>query len=120
MKSFIATLPLCPMPYVRMTQRSKWTDRAQAYLASQQQIGMLIRAQSKGKMFPPRTPLRLSIMFFCRRGTMHNRDLNNLVKALEDACNGVIWDDDRWIDQYGEIARIPWNHDETRLKVEVL
>jgi len=31
-------------------------------------------------------------------GGFNNRDLDNEIKAILDACNKVVWVDDRWVD----------------------
>lgn len=89
------------IPYVRMTQRSKWVDpRAQAYLASK----AAIQYQLKNQMvlenldpLPDRTPLEVSLSF--QRPAMHKCDLDNLLKAVLDACQGIVFKDDRWVDR---------------------
>jgi Holliday junction resolvase RusA-like endonuclease len=32
-------------------------------------------------------------------------DLDNLIKAVKDALNGVAWDDDRHVRRYGEMGK---------------
>lgn len=95
------------VPYTRMTQRSKWTDTAQRYLASQQALALQMRGQMAEHgwaMCPAKLPLRLRVVFgWC----VHTHDLSNLLKAVEDAGNRIIWADDRWIDRI-ETSREDW------------
>ena len=91
-------------PYTRMTQRGKWTPRAQKYLASQKAIRLELAAQmavNGWARIPAGQPLVLRLTF---SAATHRNDLSNLTKAIEDAANGVVWDDDRWIDRI-EAAR---------------
>lgn len=91
-----------PKPYVRMTQRGKWVKpEAQAYLASKadfaEQMREKMRRRGRGP-FPRRVPLHVDIAFYYANGADHKRDLDNEVKAILDAGNGVVWADDCWID----------------------
>lgn len=100
-------------PYVRMTQRSKWVDpQAQAYLASKDALALQFQAQS-GFWTPLARGVPLTVEIEIEHaGGFHNRDLDNEVKAILDAAQGVVYDDDRWIDQIrairtrGEAERI--------------
>lgn len=89
------------IPYVRMTQRSKYSDpRAKAYLASQTANGLQVKSQMSlngWDMLPGQTPLFLAVVF-AYPGGWHNKDVDNQYKAVADACNGVVYPDDRWID----------------------
>ena len=85
-------------PYVRMTQRSKHVNaQAQQYLASKDELRLQLKSwmQHWGYERLGREPLRVEITF---GGVNHRQDLDNLVKAVLDACNGIVWEDDRWVD----------------------
>ena len=100
---FVAYLPGRHRPYTRMTQKGKWVDkRAKAYLKSQSRLrGCLMEAKvtqgyTTGPIFERGVPLRVVLLYdWC----LNNMDISNLLKAVEDAANGIIWDDDRWIDE---------------------
>jgi len=95
-------------PYTRMTQRSKWRDpQALEYLSSQDAIRVQLRQQmvkNDWEMLPERTPLILSAGFFFPSG-WHRADCSNRLKAIEDAANGIVWKDDRWIDLYDTVGQ---------------
>lgn len=87
-------------PYVRMTQNSKWTDeQAQEYLASKAAIGWQLTQQmaAQGARILGREPIEARISFTIAGG-MHRADLDNLVKAVLDAAQGIVMEDDRWVD----------------------
>ena len=90
-------------PYVRMTQRGKWVNKqAQQYLNSKSTLMTLIRNQMQQKdyeMMPAQTPLSVSITVHTHTSQGHRADLDNIVKAILDACQGIAFKDDRWIDQ---------------------
>ena len=86
------------VPYTRMTQGSLWTERSKRYLASQEALRVQMQNQmalNGWDMYPKEVPLKVRLVFgWCA----HNCDLSNLLKAVEDAANKVMWADDRWID----------------------
>jgi Holliday junction resolvase RusA-like endonuclease len=70
---------------------------AQEYLASKAAIALQFRSQMAGGEMIGRHPLGVEILF-CRTGGFHHCDLDNLVKGVLDAANGIVYADDRWID----------------------
>ena len=92
-------------PYVRMTRRGKWVDPdAQAYLASRAAIQMQLKAQmaERGYSALGRAPIRVRLWIRVWE-RLHTKDLDNQVKAVLDACNGIVWADDRWIDDIAAV-----------------
>lgn len=92
-------------PYVRMTQRGKWVDpQAQAYLASKAALGRQFQEQMVGRWMHIERgwPLYVGIYIEHVKG-FHNRDLDNEVKAILDAMQGIVFDDDRWVDRLDAI-----------------
>jgi len=93
------TLPGPVKPYVRMTQRSRYANvEAREYLESRNTLKDAMRAlmlSNHYEMFVRGVPLYVMIRArWCR----HNQDLDNIVKAVLDAGNGIIYEDDCWID----------------------
>lgn len=89
-------------PYVRMTRRGKYVSlEAQEYLASKAELSYQIKqamlAQGR-EMFPGQTPLSVVIALYAPSKPGHRCDLDNQVKAILDACNGIVFPDDRWVD----------------------
>ena len=106
-------------PYVRMTQRSKWVDRqAQEYIGSKTRLGRQMKQIMADHGFDmlPRCPLRVKIEILMTGG-VHRCDLDNQVKALLDAAQGIVFPDDRWVDVV-EAHRIKSDEDLTILQVE--
>jgi Holliday junction resolvase RusA-like endonuclease len=92
-------------PYVRMTQRSRYSEpQAIEYIASRNRLRDDMRTlmlANRWQMIPRGVPMEVGIIIgWCR----HNQDLDNIVKAVLDAANGVIYEDDCWIDSI-EAAR---------------
>ena len=88
-------------PAVRMTQRSKYVDEdAQEYLASKDDIGYQLKNQMQHNgwaMLPDETPLVL-LVEFTLPGWLQKADLSNQIKTVEDAAQGIVYANDRWID----------------------
>ncbi len=79
-----------PVPYVRMTTRSKWTARAQRYLAYCGAV--TLRAREAG-IRPIDGPVIVAVVVV----TAGRGDLDNYVKAILDSLNGVAYADDRQV-----------------------
>jgi Holliday junction resolvase RusA-like endonuclease len=97
--SFILTGHI--VPYVRMTRRGKWVnERAKLYLASQEALAWQMKqtmSENDLPMLPERTPLQVSILITVSK-RLHCSDLDNQVKAVLDAAQGVVFKNDLWID----------------------
>lgn len=90
------------LPYVRMTQASKWVnDAAQRYLTNQAQLqlelAMIMRRDYDYKLLPAKTPLWVEITLVVTN-RLHTKDGDNQLKALLDAMSKIVYPDDRWID----------------------
>ena len=98
--SYHIKLEGCFKPYVRMTQRGKFVRRqAQEYLASKDALKLqLTQEMIDREMLPDRTPLKVFFLIGHDHG-FHNRDLDNEVKALLDAMQGIVFRNDCWIDE---------------------
>ena len=89
------------VPAVRMTRRSKFVDtRAQAYLASKTDIQYQLKAQMVSKdykMLAGQTPLGvvISVTYTSHK---NNHDLDNLIKSALDSMQGIVYQNDCWID----------------------
>jgi Holliday junction resolvase RusA-like endonuclease len=113
------------VPYVRMTQRSKWTDpRARLYLDSQAAIRWQLTSQmltNAWHRLPEREPLVVTVAFDIGK-RMHTTDCDNMAKAVIDAAQGVVYANDAWIDELHVYRQQLDNltEDTTRMRVEVL
>lgn len=89
-------------PYVRMTKRGKWVKpQAKEYLASKSNLQWKIKEQMQEHgyhMMPEQEPLYASAIVYVHTSQGHRADLDNILKAILDACNGIVYPDDRWID----------------------
>ena len=92
------SVPGRPVPAVRMTQKGKWGNAAQRYLAYKRQVALCAQAAMAGKN-PVEGPVvaEMSVFVSGRRG-----DIDNYIKSVFDACNGIVYRDDR---QIGEIRQ---------------
>ncbi len=85
-------------PYVRMTQKGKWVDpQAREYLASKGQLASALRFQMLRYVWDPipaKTPFAISLHY--QAPNIFQFDLDNVLKAVMDAANGLIFPDDRW------------------------
>jgi len=105
-------------PYVRMTQRGKWVKpEAKAYLASKQRLQFQLYSEMVDRpMMPGQAPLAVFLVI-SHSGGFHNRDLDNEIKALLDAMNGIVYPDDRWIDEI-RASRVEGDRDAIHVYVE--
>jgi Holliday junction resolvase RusA-like endonuclease len=103
-------IPIKPMGAVRTTQKQKFVDkRAQRYLTYKQQIALLVSKQIEK---PSDRPILADITFYMPmpnswsgkkkerlNGQIHTSkpDIDNLIKGVFDAINGICWKDDRQV-----------------------
>lgn len=105
-------------PYVRMTRRGMYVNpRAMAYRAWQEGFRIALRMAYHDEMFPAQTPLSVSIKI--GEPILHTHDIDNSVKAVLDACNGIVCPDDRWIDRL-ETERVQCDVPYVMIDVEVM
>lgn len=108
-------------PYVRMTQASKFADpQAQEYLASKDALQWQIKQQMAANdwgMIARGIPLGATLFV---RPARHNADLDNIGKAVRDAAQGVVYEDDRWIDYIRSERTKGWDGDVAYLIVFLL
>jgi len=90
------------LPYVRMTQRGKWVKaRAREYLASQDALSWELRRQmveNGWERIPKGVPLEVEV-WIEQTERLHTKDFDNELKAVVDAAEGVVYENDRWIDR---------------------
>lgn len=86
-------------PYVRQTQRSKYVDEsAQEYNGNRDALRYKIREELiamglPAPLYPKSARLRMHVVV-ARKKDQTRTDASNLLKAVEDAGNEVLYDDD--------------------------
>jgi len=94
-------------PYVRMTQRGKFVKKdAQEYLAWKDKAGYQLKQQAQAVTNPALDMLPLFVrgiplsvyIYLLVDGGLHYCDIDNCAKAILDAAQGIIFEDDRWVD----------------------
>ena len=102
------------VPAVRMTQKSKCVNgQAQRYLVYKDAIGY--RAKEANCVCiadPERVSLHIFAYAYKRKW-----DLSNVIKAVEDACNHICWDDDRQIVSINALVMEVASADVERLEI---
>jgi crossover junction endodeoxyribonuclease RusA len=91
------------VPYTRMTQRGKFVKPdALRYLASQKELKFLMSVANHNKEYyldyyvPEKCQFSLVVAFYVN--SMHHCDLDNMIKAVLDAGQGILYKDDRYCD----------------------
>lgn len=114
---FFITGPI--VPYVRMTQRSKYANpRARDYNANQMIVKMQLRDRMREhnwEMIPRGVPLQITVWVKMSQ-RLHISDLDNQLKAVLDGLQGVVFEDDRWCDK---LTVLRWLGDEDKVTVWV-
>jgi Holliday junction resolvase RusA-like endonuclease len=89
------------VPAVRMTQASRFTDRAQVYLTNRGIIQMQIRLQMMEKRyekFHDKTSLYIHVDYWPPKGKRQQGDVDNILKSVKDAMAGLLFKNDVWFD----------------------
>lgn len=108
------TVPGRAIPAVRMTQRSKFTPRAQRYLAYKNQVGWVARQHMQGK--PTSEPVAVEVKVFLSGG--NQGDVDNYFKSIADSLNKIVYADDRQVKTI-KASKIECEKDEERVEVKV-
>jgi Holliday junction resolvase RusA-like endonuclease len=94
------TIPEPVVPYTRMTQRSKYVNQAaHKYLMSRDVLRWYMRQamEAGDHTMLDHKPLCCILQFSVT--TIHKADLDNLIKAVLDAAQTIVFKDDRWVEQ---------------------
>lgn len=88
------------VPYTRMTQRSKWRNaQAKRYLDWKERARMQLKPQMyTRRILPKHAPLSVTIRI-SQAHNLRTSDLDNNVKAILDAAQGIVFADDRDINE---------------------
>ena len=108
-------IDIVPMGAVRMTRKSKFVDNdAKGYLDYKSAVYFEVLKQLNGVYNPINTAVGVEVLFkmpipesWSKRekekapGTLHTKkpDIDNMVKGLFDALNGLIWVDDNRVSE---------------------
>jgi crossover junction endodeoxyribonuclease RusA len=88
-------IPGHPVPAARMTRRGRWVKaQARRYLDYREWV-QLCCLRAAGARDILAGPLRIALRFYVEGGS--RGDWDNLAKAVTDAANGILWEDDRQI-----------------------
>ena len=96
------------MPYVRHTRTTRWRHghasgvRARAYNESRAALRDALTGIMLAEGISPFPAVKLGMASKFVMPKANVTDLGNYEKALEDACNGIVFPDDRWIWKRGE------------------
>lgn len=109
-RKFIIHGPI--VPFVHRTHRGKHSPRAQRYHASQAAIGIQLKSQMQHRgwtMIERGQPLALRI--HVTRPRIHTLDATNLQKAIEDAAQHIVFENDAWVvDIHTTLEQGPEHH----------
>lgn len=100
--------PLSPRPAPRPDSSGKQRYSPKWYRKWKQDFGLFARLAMKGR--PPLTGnLKLSALFYKLKPkdpkSKQYGDLDNLLKAVKDAMNGICYIDDSQVTQYGRCGK---------------
>lgn len=93
----LITIPGRPVPAVRMTQKSKWSDSAKKYLGYKQLIGMIARPYFT---LPTKEQVNVRVVVFLTGKTTPmgmDGDVDNYLKSALDGLNKIAFVDDRQV-----------------------
>lgn len=109
------------VPAVRMTQRGKWVKpEAQAYIKCKSDTARQARLQlPPGFVMFAQRPLRVTIHMSLTRN-LHKRDFDNLQKSLTDPLQGIVYQNDSWIDESYFSKTLGAEEDEAVIVIEVI
>lgn len=116
-------IPGRPVPYTRMTRRGQYVKAApkryKAYLDIVRLYARQAMVRNRFQFIPKGIPIEMGCKVYLKGGL--DGDLSNYIKAIEDALNNVVYEDDRYIVRYiGEPEKIfVKNKSEERVEVVI-
>lgn len=115
------SLDISPIPQPRMTQRGKYVkENAINYLKWKEEVGWEVKLRFKNQS-PWTELLKMSGKFYLTLRMYNQCDLSNLIKAIEDALQGIIYLNDKQIKSYGTWQMIPIsNNNNNNERIELL
>lgn len=114
MMNFKFEVPGRPVPAVRMTQRSKWTNQSLRYLAYKESFGWTAKSQNV-PYFEGNVEVS-AIAYLCGHQLS---DVDNLAKSFLDSLNKIAWRDDSQVQKL-TIERVRVHHkNEQRAVIEI-
>ena len=109
------TVPGRAVRAVRMTQRSKYTRRAQRYLKYKTLVGRTARQHFK--RLPTEKSVAVEIKVYLHRGVQG--DVDNYFKSIADSLNKIVYKDDRQIKTIKASKIECISEDDERVEVKV-
>lgn len=97
---FVLEVPGRPVPYTRMTQKSKFVSKAaKRYLDYKQVVGILAHNKMKGKkIIEGPCNIEVTVYLYGKNTDMGmDGDTSNYLKSAEDSLNKIVYLDDRQI-----------------------
>lgn len=81
-----------------MTQKDKWKPSAQRYLAYKAVVAAVANERMNlDNRDPIEGPLNVTLYVRLQNPAKRRWDLDNVVKAVLDGCNKIVWKDDKQI-----------------------
>lgn len=114
----IITIPGRPIPAVRMTQKSKWSDASKRYLGYKANIGYIALQQYK---VPTDKPVSIKVMVYLYGKTTpmgNDGDVDNYLKSALDGLNKIAFVDDRQVTSASVVKKPCWE-DEQRMEIYI-
>lgn len=108
------------VPYTR-TVAGVRRRQSQRYMTSKEVMGWKLKEQMRNKNLSLiASDLRLAVHCIVgRTDKLSKRDLDNSVKAIFDAANGIVWEDDRQVDTIIATRR-PYTRNFARVRINPL
>ena len=111
--------PIMPRPAPRVDSNGKQRYNPKWYRQWKKDFGLFARLAMHGQS-PLTSNLKLSVEFFKLKPknpqSKQYGDLDNLIKAVKDAMNGICYEDDRQVTQYGHCGKF---HGEPHIVIEL-
>lgn len=98
-------MPVMAMPKPRMTQRSKWAHSEFNDWVGYCRLNLQSLMNQSGIQPFPKVSLWMSATFGLPKNKVWKVDLSNLLKAVEDVMQKVLFFNDAWIEEYREVKK---------------